>query len=396
MKIALVDSTSSRRLGGTELRVEELAQGLALRGAQVDVLIHGSFAGPHRSSTPEGVSVTRFPSLVGRPRQPRELNLMETLQLMARSHDLVDAHTSQLPVALAVSHSRFRHRVFTPGFGIKRLITGPRAGIMRNLVHAASQTVCASEVERSLLCRKFPVVADQTCVITSAVEYKTIQAAIPFLVPGHVILAVGRLEKCARIDRAIATLPSLGPAFRLVILGEGPARNRLRAFAVDLQISSRVTFVGTVSDSDLHRWVRTARVVVALSDGHDTVPALLAAIAASVPVVASNTPAHREALELGHSGRLALVPADGSPLRLAECIAAASELEVPAATIHLPTREAVIDRTWDLYQRLAFEPRRELRHRQRRSRMGHGAARDVPAPVGSPPVDTVGQNKLAF
>ena len=54
------------------------------------------------------------------------------------------------------------------------------------------------------------------------------------------------------------------PEFWLVVVGDGPARGRLAAYAADLRVSSRVRFVGAVPDPVLYRWLRTARVVVTL------------------------------------------------------------------------------------------------------------------------------------
>ena len=67
-------------------------------------------------------------------------------------------------------------------------------------------------------------------------------------VEGYVI-SVGRLETLKRIDmlvRAAVWLPAPG---RVVIVGEGPERERLEALASELGVADRVSFLGYVDDA---------------------------------------------------------------------------------------------------------------------------------------------------
>ena len=88
----------------------------------------------------------------------------------------------------------------------------------------------------------------------------------------------------------ILEMQSEDPEFRLVIVGDGPARDRLQAFADDLRVSSRIQFTGPVSDAVLHRWLRTARVVVSLPGERSSGMAVTEACTAGVSVVASISP----------------------------------------------------------------------------------------------------------
>src|SRR5208283_2971818 len=96
----------------------------------------------------------------------------------------------------------------------------------------------------------------------------------------RVILSVGRPDGGGRADRVISALPDLGRDYELVVVGCGGARRRLQARARDLLVSEQVRVLGGVSDAVLHSWLRTAVVVVALTDAdHGGLPLLEAACA---------------------------------------------------------------------------------------------------------------------
>jgi glycosyltransferase involved in cell wall biosynthesis len=121
---------------------------------------------------------------------------------------------------------------------------------------------------------------------------------------------------------AAASMPIAGfaPGFRLVVVGAGPLLHRLRAHAADLRVSSRVHFLGAVADLELYRWLRTARVVVALHDDHSSGIHVGEALAAGAPLVASELPVHREAAARFDGARVKFVSPRGSPFEVADAI----------------------------------------------------------------------------
>jgi glycosyltransferase involved in cell wall biosynthesis len=154
-------------------------------------------------------------------------------------------------------------------------------------------------------------------------------------------------------------MPSLDPEFRLVVVGDGPARARLSAFAADLHISSRVRFVGAVSDELLFRWLRTARVVVSLPGDGGSGSLVAEARVAGVAVVASDLPVHRQAAGRPGLGPVVFVAPRGSPLDVADAIEEAARHPISSSAALLPSSatswESVIDSTWRLYRRLVGE-----------------------------------------
>jgi glycogen synthase len=330
VKVALVASSYLPRPGGLERHVHELASGLARRGVEVEVLTQD----PPRPLPPvsefEGFVVRRF----GGPRGNGHLGvapgLWEHLRRSARSFDLVDLHAANASLGLAVVRARPRGLVVTFHAAIARLLRWPYAQVTRALLDCAEQIVCATAVERELLCRTFPAVAGRTRVIPPGVDVAGIAAAKPFDCPGHVVLTLDRLEPAKRVDRAIAAMAALDSSFRLAVIGDGPARQKLLAYAADLRVSSRVELMGHLPDAETYRWLRTSRVVLALAQEKSSALQVAEAICAGAPVVASDIAVHREAAWYLGEPLVRLVSPHGSPLDIAERIAEAAELRVPA------------------------------------------------------------------
>ena len=247
--------------------------------------------------------------------------------MSSHEFDVVDVHTRQAPLALAVASGRVRRLVLTPCASAEGLLGGPHTRATRAMLAAAPRIVCRSELERDLLCGSIPGAASRAVVVPDGVQLEALYTAQPFATEGIVVLAVDRLDRATGVGRAIAAMASLDPEFRLVIVGDGPARDRLRAFADDLRVSSRIQFTGAVSDADLHRWLRTARVVVSLPGERSSGTAVTEACAAGVSVVASDLPIQRHAAERVGGGVI-FVPPRGSPLDVADAIEEASRLSV--------------------------------------------------------------------
>jgi glycosyltransferase involved in cell wall biosynthesis len=117
-----------------------------------------------------------------------------------------------------------------------------------------------------------------------------------------------------------------------------------------------VDIAGPVSDAVLYRWLRTARVMVALAQQESSGVHILEAVAAGVPVVASDIPVHREVAEQIGEGRVIFVPPAGSPLEVADAIAEASHIaglgDAPASSASMPSWDDVVDQAWSVYRRL--------------------------------------------
>jgi len=106
------------------------------------------------------------------------------------------------------------------------------------------------------------------------------------------------------------------PAARLVIAGRGALRKRLEALAADHGVASKVRFAGLVSD--VPRLLSAFDVFAFPSRWEGFGIALIEAMAAGLPVVASRTGGITEIVEDGVSG---LLVAPGDPGELAAALA---------------------------------------------------------------------------
>jgi len=68
---------------------------------------------------------------------------------------------------------------------------------------------------------------------------------------GNYFLSVGRLETVKRVDLIVRAMAHVDPAWRLVVVGDGPLRPQLEALAAGEGIADRVTFTGPIDESAL-------------------------------------------------------------------------------------------------------------------------------------------------
>jgi phosphatidyl-myo-inositol alpha-mannosyltransferase len=135
------------------------------------------------------------------------------------------------------------------------------------------------------------------------------------------LLFVGRLERRKGLEplvRAFTRLKADRPALRLLVVGDGPERDRC-ASLLPSRLREDVTFLGRVGHDDLPRYYATADLYVAPSLGGESFGiVLLEAMAAGRPIVASDIPGYRSVASDGRQGRLV---APGDPAALADAIA---------------------------------------------------------------------------
>ena len=122
----------------------------------------------------------------------------------------------------------------------------------------------------------------------------------------RVLLAVSRLEPQKGVDVAIRALREIDDA-HLVVLGDGPQRAELEQLARELDVS--VYLPGRVPD--VTQWLRRASMLVHPARWEGFGLALLEAMLAGLPVVATNVSSIPEIVVDGETG--VLVPPDDPP-----------------------------------------------------------------------------------
>ncbi len=362
MRVSLVVIGYGAPDSGLARHVNRLAAGLLARGTEVEIQVIGDVRALHRPSNGLG---RRLPVKIRRLRLAVPSALWRALDLAGAGFDLVDVHISEPPVAPAGTTLGAGPMVLTLHAPVQRLRRWPYSRAVGALVAEANRIVCASRADVDLLVKSFPAAAGRVEVLRPGVDECGIRAAAPFVSESTIVLAAGALERKRRLDRAIAALPSLGPRFRLVIVGDGPDRRRLEAYAADLRVARRVTITGAVDDAAYHRWLRTARVFVALAGEDSSGVHVLEALAAGTPVVASDIPVHREVLDQAHHGGAFFVAPDGSPLDVADAIELAAQQPPRPGAVSVMAWESVLETTWKIYRQVALdaEQDREVSYR---------------------------------
>ena len=120
-----------------------------------------------------------------------------------------------------------------------------------------------------------------------------------------VIGSIGRLARQKRLDDVIwafELVRCLRGEVRLVIAGDGPERARLERFAREIQVDGSVQFLGHRADA-AELWPGLDVFWLA-SDFEGQSNSLMEALAAGIPVVASDIPPNRELVTHGENGFL--------------------------------------------------------------------------------------------
>jgi glycosyltransferase involved in cell wall biosynthesis len=167
----------------------------------------------------------------------------------------------------------------------------------------------------------------------------------------YLLLAVGRLEPYKRVHWAIEVLEELPPVYRLVVVGDGPARPSLERSAQDHGVADRVTFVGQVSEEDLAVWYRRAKVLVNLSTAEAFGLTALEALSAGCRVVCSDIPAFRE-LSARFSNWISVVRNNHLPLLPSVIEAAARHADLEPPDLIEFSWSRAVDSLLILYRRL--------------------------------------------
>lgn len=174
------------------------------------------------------------------------------------------------------------------------------------------------------------------------------------------ILYVGALRPVKAVHHLVEALPAVVeqvPAARLILVGDGPEYPRITALVQQLDLSSRVEFVGQVPWDEVTDYYAQGRVFVlpSLSDPRPVV--VTEAFACGLPVIGTDVDGIPEMVTSGYNGYL--VP-PGQPQQLAKALIAIltdERLYAKLSQNALATAEKLswqrnIGKFVDLYQRL--------------------------------------------
>jgi glycosyltransferase involved in cell wall biosynthesis len=217
-----------------------------------------------------------------------------------RSDRVQHVHSYHATTALALFGSKVP-TVFTPHYhgrqGHSRLaniLHAPYYQLAKKFMQRCNAVICVSEAERKTLIGDFPAITNRVTVIPNGIDASTIRSALPIMGEPPTVICVGRLEPYKHLDRVVQAFEQVPAPAQLVIIGDGSQRDELTKLSADLGLSDRVRLTGNISDVAMHRWMRTARVAVSLSEREAFGMAPLEAACAGARIILSDIPAHRE------------------------------------------------------------------------------------------------------
>ncbi len=324
--------------GGVERMVLNLAEGIAARGIEVDLVTIRQH-GRHLRELPAAVrlvplgtrhTATSLPALVRylRARRPQALLVAKDrairMAVLARALAQIGRPAGSRPPrlvgrlgttvsaaladagALRQAHWRWRMRAFYPH--VDRLVA-VSAGVAEDVRTLAALPATQVSVVRN------PVVTPRLRALGAApAPHPWLQAS-----PVPVVLGAGRLtaqKDFPTLLRAFAALRARQPA-RLIVIGEGPQRAALETLARSLGVADEVALPGFADNP--YAYMRHASVFVLSSRWEGSPNVLTEALALGTPVVATDCPSGPA--EILDGGRIApLVPMQ-DPAALADAMA---------------------------------------------------------------------------
>ncbi|HVW82859.1 MAG TPA: glycosyltransferase family 4 protein [Candidatus Paceibacterota bacterium] len=306
MKLVLATPLYPPEIGGPATYAKELVEGLPARGIEVELV--------------------KFSDVRNLPKLLRHYRYYRHVLAAARDGDIVfvqDTVSCGLPARLAAWRAGKPLIVRVPGdyvweqarqrFGVADGIDefqgkqyGLRVGVLRfiqrGVVRSAARVIVPSEYFAGVAAgwgvprARIAVIYNGIHLPLTAVPPREVPEA-PFMV------SVGRLvpwKGFAALIRILATLP----AWRLVIIGDGPNRAALEQEARAAGVADRVRFVGALPNAEAVGWYRAATAFVLNSSFESFSFQVAEAMAVGARIIATDIGSIPELVEDGQEGLL--------------------------------------------------------------------------------------------
>ena len=294
--------------GGAELHLRETFSRIAAQGHTVDLLCSG-WSGAATRATLDGIQVHRVGS---RNTYPFLARRYYARHLRAADYACVVEDINKIPL-------------FSPLWGARRVVALVHhlfgATVFREAPLPLAAAVWLAERPLGPLYRRVPFEAVSESTADDLVARGIPRESIRVIYNGvdsagltpdprarsevPLFTYLGRLKKYKRVDVIIRAFAQLGvSAARLEIAGTGDYRASLERLVESLGLSSRVKFLGFISEEEKLRLLRRAWACLLASAKEGWGISNLEAAACGTPVIAANSPGVRESVVDGKTGFL--------------------------------------------------------------------------------------------
>jgi phosphatidylinositol alpha-mannosyltransferase len=307
VRVALVCPYAWDDPGGVQVHVRELAPRLAERGHHVLVLapVRDGADEPWVAAVGRPVDIPYNAS--NAPIDPRPWSRRPVRAVLDRFvPDVVHVHEPLTPSTSMWATLESRAPVvatFHSGATRSRLFDLAAPGL-RRVARRLAARIAVSEAAATFTRDR---IGGSYEIVPNGVDVARFAAAIPAdLGEGTKLLFVGRLDERKGFPTAVAAFARLAADrtdLRLIVVGDGP--DRAAAEDLDPEVRGRVTFLGSVPNRDLPPIHAACDLYLGTSVGGESFGIVLVeALAAGLPVVASDIPGYDEVVRDGVDGLL--------------------------------------------------------------------------------------------
>jgi len=284
---------------------------LAEEAADLGICVRsfGKAAGPHLSTVFKMAEQFRL----DRP------DVLHTHNHLVHHYGVAAGVLAGIPVIVNTRHRAEQHLVVAPGGSYMSPATKDWKSdwIFRATLPWVGSVVMISESTRQFFVQHRGIPPAKTRVILNGAHLERFldAPALPGSVPGRVRFGIAarlvREKDHFTLLRAFAAVVTELPGAELRIAGDGPMRDRLEEFTKELNLTSHVTFLGSLSDTPKFLSELDIFVLSSMTEGMPL--SILEAMAAGLPVVSTRAGGVEEAVDEGQNAYLA-EPGDSNGL----------------------------------------------------------------------------------
>lgn len=283
-------------VGGTENFIAQLASGVAELGVESAVL--ASDRGAKWEGPAPAIPVHRLP-VVGPDWFPMPYSRLRAALRLVRAVDVVHVHDLRFMLELVTA---FASRAQVPlvlsshgfVFHTRRLGMLKEFGwrsYYRAILRRFAVIACGSEHDLRFCTR---IGLANARLVRNPVRVEPFEAIDPDPPEAGALLYFGRISPNKGLERLMPVLRQAPSTWSLTIIGRGDREYEARLRQTFAELGPRVRFLGLVPDAELPSVVARHDCVVLPSRSEGFGMTLVEALAAGVPVVASDIPSYRE------------------------------------------------------------------------------------------------------